>query len=119
MAANAPFASAVNVAPTPELPLLYVTAGKAAVVATFTDSLTSKPSATESTYALLAASLSPVGAPTEVIRLLEATIVPFPFGASVIELLVPVAVIVGASPLTASVTTLPEFVIPAVVTYHL
>ena len=75
----------------------------------------SKPSATESTYALVAASASAVGVASPVILLLETATVPVPVGTSVIELSAPVAVIVGAAPLTASVVTLPELVIPAVV----
>ena len=83
-AAISPFASAVSVAPTPSVPLSYVTAAKAPVVATCTDALISRPSATESTYDLLAASPSAVGVARLVIFALSTDTAPVPFGSSII-----------------------------------
>ena len=65
-------------------PLLYVTVAKAVVVAALTDFLTSKPLATLSTYAFVAASWSPEGSETFVILLELTSTVPVPFGSKTI-----------------------------------
>ena len=62
----------------------YVTAGNAPVVAATHDSLMSKPSATESTYAFVAASASAVGVARLVIFALSTDTEPVPFGSSII-----------------------------------
>jgi hypothetical protein len=65
-------------------PLSYVTVAKAVVVAALTDFLTSKPLATLSTYAFVAASWSPDGSETFVILLEFTSTVPVPFGSKTI-----------------------------------
>jgi hypothetical protein len=60
--------------------LLYVEVARAAVVATLTLSFTSKPFATLSTYALVAASCAPDGSVTFVILLESTSTTPVPLG---------------------------------------
>ena len=81
-------------------PLSYVTAAKAAVVATLTDFLTSNPFATLSTYAFVAASWSLEGSDTFVILLELTSTVPEPLGSKTILIFV-------SLPVEAMVTPLP------------
>ena len=87
----------------------------AAVVAATTDSLMSNPSATESTYALLAASVVAVGVATPLTLLLDIETVPVPVGVIVTELSAPVAASVGAAPLNTSEIIAAPFTLPVAV----
>ena len=107
---------AVSVAPTPAVPLLYVTAANAAVVLATQEPFMSSPSATESTYALLAASVVALGLATPLIILPETATVPVPVGTSVTELSAPVAPSVGADPLNTSEIMFPPFTLAVAVT---
>ena len=89
----------VKVAPTPLAPLLYVTVpldatARVPVVAALQDALTVSPCAISSTYCLVTASVVADGAARLVILLLLTSTVPVPFGARVMFVLVPAAVIV-------------------------
>src|ERR1035441_142019 len=59
-----PARTAVRVAPAPDAPLLYVLAGSATAVASWTDGLTLRPCAIASAYALVTASEGLTGACT-------------------------------------------------------